>query len=161
MKLRKAIAIILMTLANLVILAHGAMPHHHHEGRVCFNAQNTCCDVLHLCSDSLNCCVAGEAGDCAESSHQAHHDTCDLPQVVERDGRSIIDGFSSFHVDKNNFAVDACLCILCYACNQLNVELDKATFCKYSSYTTYIENYTSPYVGAAFGLRAPPTQSLA
>ena len=156
MKLRRLIAIILMTLANYGMLAHSVMPHHHHEGVVFLNTHTACCDVSHLCNQSSSCC-ADEID--SDGSQGVRHDNCDLSQLEERDGRSILDGLSTLQIDKNNFAPEACLCILCYACNELTVKLDKATLCKYRSYSTYTENYTSPYVGAVFGLRAPPAQS--
>lgn len=157
MKFRRMIAILLMTLANVFMLAHAIMPHHHHEGLVFFSAEKECCSTTqHSCSDHMECCTDSEAE--TEKEHQTHHDNCDLPQQVERDGRSINEGFSSFQLKKD--ITDSCLCILCYVCNQSVVELDEITLGKYKRYTEYTETYTSPYVGAIFGLRAPPAISL-
>lgn len=143
MKLRRFIAILLMSLANTLILVHAVVPHYHHDGVVCFDAKDADCKSCEKHESSTSCCQN-------QGKHHTHLEDCDLPQYVERTGTSIEKDFSAAPVDFNFFA---CICILS-DCDHLGYS--QVVVSRYERYATYLNNYTSPYVGALYGLRAPP-----
>lgn len=148
MRLRKMIAILLMMLANVFMLAHAVTPHAHHNGVVCLHTHSQVKHNVHSNCDAADCST-----DClADQGHCSQSDNCDLQQIFERDGRSIQDGFSIYNFSQNN-DLPTMICIL-GCCDLLDVDFVLVN--KHLRYTHYTETYTSPYVGAIFGLRAPP-----
>lgn len=155
MKLRRIIAILLMSLANILILAHAAVPHHHHDGMVFFSMHHSGCESEASDNCASHCCHDEETDE-DQTSHRHNHESCDLFQIVERDGRSISDDFTTFTAD---YDLPVLICTLgCYDWKAI-IE-DQATLDRYKRYGDYTNNYTSPYVGATFGLRAPPAITL-
>ncbi|GEM_PF-4889522 len=71
-----------MLFANVFILAHGALPHSHHDGTVCLSLE----ELLHH-NNCLNNNTDGEV--CCEQNHTKHHhhknaENCDLKEIVLR-----------------------------------------------------------------------------
>ena len=65
--MRKAVAISFLFLANMILLAHAFVPHHHHEGvPICFSSHN------HDYDENRN----HDIGDCTHPSHHEHGPGC-------------------------------------------------------------------------------------
>lgn len=148
MRMKRYIAILLISLANAFILAHAVVPHFHHDGIVCFdsNAESTC-KMCHIYGEGEECCHEGTSS----GAHHGHLDSCDLSQIVERDGDPSEDAISI----APSVSMDL-VCICSFHCYDLVSLADIMTFSD-EGYKPYIDIYNSPYVGSAFGLRAPPT----
>ena len=66
---KKTTAIFFLVLANIILLAHAVIPHHHHKGEVCFiysHCQNDCDEQNHQTTENnhehdgkndFQCCV--------------------------------------------------------------------------------------------------------
>ena len=144
MSLQRIIAIVLISLANIFILVHAVVPHHHHNDVVCFDVGKHCC---HSCPVEES-----NAGDCHDADmHHSLLDQCNFVQFVERDDQSIQDGFTVFAVD-NDLLVATCS-LRCYDL----LALETVQVVKYERYSLITNHYTCPYVASVFGLRAPPT----
>jgi hypothetical protein len=139
MSIKKAISLSFVLLANLVMLAHAAVPHHYHEG-------TGVCVLLH-CRDS------NEA-----HKHEEHHS-----HNHEHEGNVLSDecflGILSFVKNENNgcCSYTDCDCeqILCtLILDRINVsDFDKKIPPLHKPYTI---SYHTEYASQSLGLRAPP-----
>lgn len=146
MRMRKHIAIILMLFANVFILAHGALPHSHHDGTVCLSLE----ELLHH-NNCLNNNTDGEA--CCEQNHNKHHhhknaENCDLKEIVLRQDND------SAHNDIVPCSDCISLLYVLYALNTFYLEIPE--FGLHFQQKPYLEIYTPPFVGSYRSLRAPP-----
>ncbi len=149
MIIRKYIAILLMSFANIFILVHAFVPHYHHEGIVTLSsAEITNCKSCAMASCNSNSC---------DHQGEVHHgllESCDFGQIIGRDGDPIKDT-QSVTPSISEFIV--CFCAL--ECTSLLTPAIIEVF-RNKAYKPYIDTYNSPYIGSSFGLRAPPTSII-
>lgn len=150
MKIRRYIAILLMSLANMFILVHAFVPHYHHEGVVTLDASKVASCTL--------CEIPCNADGCEhDGDNVVHHglvESCDFGQIIGRDGNPIDDAMIVAPT-----IAEFLICFCAVACPNLLVpaaiELERN-----EAYSPYINTYNSPYVGSSFGLRAPPVSTI-
>lgn len=148
MRLRRYIAILLMTLANVFILVHAVIPHSHHDGIVCLASKEKECVCPHdkESHDKPSLDTSEE--------HHGHLESCDLQDFVKRTEPSSEEELVPSNPIHVNHFITICLACL----------YDHLAFCaqlenKDRHYIFLSNNYISPYVGSIYGLRAPPTFS--
>lgn len=151
MKLNKAIAILLLSLANILLLAHGIMPHYHHDGIVCFIDK----EILHLpCMSETDGDVAICCGHHTDTNH--HHnqvENCDLKMTILRQADQSL--------QHNILHSVCCLSSLYFTDYYLNsFFLEEPDFGLFLQQKPYFENYISPFVGTISCLRGPPVYFL-
>lgn len=151
MRVKRFIAILLMTLANVFILVHAVVPHFHHDGIVCFDSTTRpTCNTYNIDFGDSCCCMEIAT----EDAHHGHLEHCNLSQIVERNGDPTDDSI----IVKPTVTTDLiCVCALhCYSLLSL-VDLTSFTL---EEYKPYLNTYNLPYVGSTFGLRAPPAPAF-
>lgn len=83
MKVKKQIAILCLLFANILLLAHGVLPHFHHDGIICFTNN----EISHMPCDSQE---HNDISICCEHHHdnKVHHhsqsEDCDLKITMLR-----------------------------------------------------------------------------
>lgn len=136
-------AILFILVANIVLLAHAVIPHHHHEKEVCIVSSH--CDSD---GDSHN-------HDKAEHKHQHHGgnsvDHCVLQQILISPPNKIKHEIKSLDLDTNLFLTDYSQAIFNDNSNDL-VCFSSYLKSKPPSITYTYLNYAS----TVLGLRAPP-----
>ena len=141
--MRKAIAILLILSANIVLLAHVMIPHHHHDNIACF--------VIPVEEEHDNCCDH-------DTDHKAQHesnssdDCCILNDLLA----IIPDGYKQenfnfeFIFREINFGIEA---------SDINFLAENTTFNKFHiafRVKPYLENSYEVFATQSLGLRAPP-----
>lgn len=146
MKMRKYIAILFITLANTLILAHVVTPHYHHNGVVCFEAEKTSCiSESNHHGESHTGCDSEE-----DSSHHADLDDCDLHYLLKRTEILESEDLSPDLRNTNRFLAICLDCLYDHLAHSIQLE-------KKDRHNIFLSsNYISPYVGSHYGLRAPP-----
>ncbi|WP_370457671.1 DUF6769 family protein [Dysgonomonas sp. ZJ709] len=152
MKVKKHISLILLLFANILLLAHGVLPHYHHDGIVCMVRSEACQTIHnnekhsdHSECDHSNC-------ECCGGVHDKHHshdnsEDCDLKTVVLRQANN----------HENDTVQPISISSLFYIAYTLNIfYLDAPTVGLHLQEKPYLETYTSPFVGTIRSLRAPP-----
>lgn len=135
--MRKRLAILFLLLANLVFLAHAAIPHHHHGSVACFAVSH--CDE----SDDH-----GDHCDGAEHSHD--HSDSSLCRVLQDVVASETSSYK-FKIEINDFQ-SLIHAIIPDFSNLENEELDINLLLRDASFKSF---YKSIIVSCQ-GLRAPP-----
>lgn len=144
MRLRRFIAILLMTLANTLILAHIVLPHYHHDGIVCFKSE-----IESICEDHD---AIEHKKSCTEQNSEDHTqlEDCDLHNLLKRIEKSGVEEFSPDQTDVNHFIT------VCTSCLYDHLAICASLVNKDRHYIFFSDNYISPFVGSHYGLRAPP-----
>lgn len=141
-----------MSFANIFILVHAVVPHYHHDGIVCFDSQKeSSCKSCHIYGEGEECCHEEAA---SNAGHHGHLESCDLAQIVERDGDP-----SEDQVSITPSVEILLVCVCNFECYDL-LALADAVVDRYEGYKPYIDTYNSPYIGSSFGLRAPPSSII-
>lgn len=73
--IKKTLAISLILLANLILLAYAAIPHHHHKNEVCFEDSH-----CHHHNDAHDHDAEGESHD--HDNSEGEHPCCELSQIT-------------------------------------------------------------------------------
>ena len=160
--MRKVVAISFLLLANIILLAHAFVPHHHHEGvPICFSSHKHNHDY-----DTV-------ARDCTHPSHHEHDSGC-THNHQEGDGCPV----DCCNISKDIYARileddEIFLMLSLLSCSDRGVELvyyisneDSGNSLLSSIYglpfrqKPYLPSYFSEYIIGSFGLRGPPSQSV-
>ncbi len=147
-KVKKQLTLIVLLLANIFLLAHGVLPHSHHDGIVCFSLE----ELLHqhhysdIHKNTSDCCCSHEEAD-KTHHHDASHEDCDLKDVIVRQNNDT-------HEDILPCPTCLSLMYVIYLPNQFSFTLPQ--FGQWLEEKPYINNYTSPFTGSVRSLRAPP-----
>ena len=135
--MRKTIALLFLSIAGIVILAHSVIPHHHHyHGVVCVTELIGCLDCDH---SSAN-----------EPEHPHNSKECIIKDIFSQsnNGRQIIP--PCVELWKNT--TDLCFSFFPEFLSDLT-DLHGLPFRQ----KPYINNYHAIYAAHSLGLRAPPT----
>jgi hypothetical protein len=138
---RRKIALLSLFFANIILLAHAVLPHHHHETYVClFDNQ---------CSDDCN--APEEKTYCHHEHHDQHKDSADclLKNLVVLPAKSLKQVFQSFIYTSDYHHFNDFL---------LNFDDERSGFLSSSNHFPQFTEESSyhNYVSRCLGLRAPP-----
>lgn len=144
MGLRKKVALVFILLANIILLAHAAIPHHHHDLQVCID--HKLCedhrtphthsplehDHQHNGNDSSDCCILKQL-----VLLPSNQDKQECKCSFLTDGHSSDDGFQAVLFDNEFLSFRSIVA--------LNTDVPLRT----PPYIVFVNN--------SLGLRAPPT----
>lgn len=141
--IKKKTAIFFILLANIIILAHAAVPHHHLPYQVFI--------ISSQCSEDESGHKHLDAGHNHDHDNKNDNEYCLLKQVVGIPANSVrqecgCDYFADFHHDLGGF--QAIIPDYEFACPSLSVSFNLRPPLLSSSYTCY--------ASCVLGLRAPP-----
>ncbi|MDR3338670.1 MAG: hypothetical protein LBT25_01000 [Candidatus Symbiothrix sp.] len=135
MLLKKWTGILFIFTANIFLLAHNIVPHHHHDGIPHF-VFSDCCSHHH----DDDCCNHGENGACLFEQNI---------DAVYENGKEDCDCASCTALQHSGMLLQAVLLTFTY-----DFSLVRET--DFSLDPPYLINYYSDYLNQGLGLRAPP-----
>lgn len=127
-------------IANIIILAHAVIPHHHHDSVICFEHKH--------CHDEALTLKHNSAGHDHQHDGNNKSNCCILKQsvvVVTSQGKLLknYNNCSDNHIDDNSILTD-------------NEYVDQQTITKFVFYLPENPSYLTSFVTSTLGLRAPP-----
>ncbi|MFH1001353.1 MAG: DUF6769 family protein [Bacteroidota bacterium] len=139
--MRRKIALFILFFANIILLAHAVLPHHHHETYVCLFDKHSYHD-----NDSSE-----EKTFCHHEHHGQNEDSADclLKNLVVLPAKSIKQAFQSFTYTSDYHHFNDFL---------LNFDDERSGFLSSSNHFQQFTEESSylNYVSRCLGLRAPP-----
>jgi hypothetical protein len=141
--IRKRTAIFLILIANIVLLAHAVVPHHHHKSQVCIVS----CHCQADCQDHNN----NLPGHNNQHDGNNESDCCVLKQAVAIPSNLVKQDFRGFDSDNNHPDFDGFQCVLFD--NELDIfePIDSSV-----AKLQFLSSNYSHFVNTSIGLRAPP-----
>jgi hypothetical protein len=143
MMLKKWTGIVLIFAANILLLAHSVVPHHHHNGIPHF-----------VWFDSSHSEGSGECNDCC--CHHEHGETCLFEQsidVVYETKDDCSHALCALHNHHPEMLLQAVLFTYTYDFSLVREKLPLQE-------PPYLINYCFDYAGSGIGLRAPPMERI-
>ena len=142
---RRALAISFLFLANIVLLAVAAVPHHHHGDMICFTASH--------------CCGHNHDADCSHHEQQPSH----THEHHGDAGCCNVEEWLLPNIEPSDKLSHLCFCTTCDSGHDLFVsiipkllklppQMENLPFRQ----APFEEKYISVYVSQTLGLRAPP-----
>ena len=141
--MRNAIAIFLILCANIVLLAHVMIPHHHHDNIACF--------VLPVEEEHDNCCDH-------ETDHKAQHESnTDDDCCILNDILAIIpDGYKQDNQHLEFKCQEIIIGLEAFDLVSLEENTSNIKFLNAFREKPYLENSYGVFATQSLGLRAPP-----
>ena len=149
MSMKRALSLSCLLLANIILLAHAALPHHHHETiSICF------CDTTH-CDNNKETCTHEHHG-----TETAHHEHTNYPSS---DKCCIID--TIYTPAQNNIKTschqhEKCDCgkmtVYALVSNNLYTSDFVGDTIFHFRQNPYVPLFYSEFISQSIGLRAPP-----
>lgn len=139
--MKKVIALSILLLANIVLLAHAFVPHHHHEN-IPF------CIGLHCIDSNL---AHDSSSDCDPNNHKGNDSSgdCLIDNVYTRitNDRQVVDSSDNDYIQLPHFLLLFCsdCCIRISNTEGRQIELKP-----------YLYSYHTLFLTRSLGLRAPP-----
>lgn len=146
--MKKAIGIGLLLLANIVLLVHAVIPHHHHDQLFNF------CDITFHQHDAINHCRHLQStGTFSENDKHTHRglglDDCVLDDVYVR----FVNDDHRIYVDESHIDFpSSLLCSLPYNPIQIKAAFTPLPFRQ----KPHLESFYTNHITQSTGLRAPP-----
>jgi len=139
--MKKAIALFILLLANITILVHAFVPHHHHEN-IPFCISSHCVDS-NIAHDSSTSC------DPHQHEGNSSSGDCLIDNIYTRatNDRQVLDSGDNDYTQLPHF--------LLLFCSDCFIKLSN-TEAKKIELTPYLSSYHTTFVTRSLGLRAPP-----